>query len=373
MPEEFFPLDVNLCLACHFLQLGHVVSPRVLFQNYLYVSSTSPVFVAHFKDYARSVVRKLSLPKGSLVIDIGSNDGILLKPMKTLGMRVVGVEPAGSIARRATRDGIPTISQFFTPELARTIRARYGSASVISANNVFAHIDNLDDVLRGVDALLDARGALVIEAPYLVDFFEKNYFDLVYHEHLSYISIGPLLGLFQRFAMEVFDVEKTDVHGGSVRIWVQKRGGPRAISPGVGRFLALEKKRKLDSVDTYTSFAQRVLQNKVALLELLTGLKQKDKDIAAYGAPAKGNTLLNYFGIGTDYLDFVVDDSPLKQGLFTPGRHIPVVGMDVLRNKPPAYLLILAWNFAAPIMKKLSWYKEGGGKFILPVPSPKVL
>ncbi len=372
-PELFFPLDVYVCSECHFVQLGHVVSPEVLFKNYVYVSSTSSTFVDHFRDYAVTVVRRFKIRKDSLVVDIGSNDGILLKPFKERGMRVLGIEPAQNIAKQANKDGIPTMNKFFSPEVAKMMVGEYGKASVITANNVFAHIDDLDGIIKAVKILLNDRGVFIVEAPYLVDFLTKNYFDLVYHEHLSYLAVAPLLILFKRMDMEIFDVEKVPVHGGSIRVFAQRAKGPYGRTKRVGTFLAREKQAKLDSVTTYQTSEKKVLQNKARLITVLTGLKVQGKSIAGYGAPAKGNTLLNYFGIGTDYIDYIVDDSPFKQGLFTPGRHIPVFAPDVLNKENPDFIIILAWNFAGPIMTKLKRLRERGIKFIIPVPRPKIL
>lgn len=372
-PESYFPLDVYFCADCHLLQLGHVVSPELLFKDYVYVSSTSPAFVAHFRRYAERVIKRFTLTKNLLVVDIGSNDGILLKPFKVLGVSILGIEPAENIARRANAQGIPTLAKFFSSSVARQIVPRYGQAAVITANNVFAHIDDLDDVIKGVKILLYTNGVFIIEVPYLIDFLTKNFFDLVYHEHLSYFSVAALQTLFHRLGMEIFDVQKVSVHGGSVRIFVKKNDGRHAVRKSVVKFLKLEEKMKLEDVNTYRRFAQKILINKAKLLQLLVGLKTRGFSIAGYGAPAKGNTLLNYFSIGPDLLDFIADDSPFKQGLFTPGQHIPVVSSDTLRIKKPDYLLILAWNFAGQIIDKVRTYKESASKFIIPVPRPRVV
>ncbi len=371
-PEYFYPLDVVFCNNCGFIQLGHVVSPAVLFGNYVYVSSTSKVFIDHFKKMADNVFPRFLKGKESLVIDIGSNDGILLKPFKNLGSKVLGIEPAKHIAKIAEENGIETISEFFSVALAKKIVKTKGNADIVTATNVFAHIDDLDGVIEGLKILLHKDGIFIMEAPYLIDFIEKRYFDLVYHEHLSYWSINSLQRLFERFNMSVFDVEKMPVHGGTIRVYVKKNGGKHKVEKSVDEFLEEEKKMKLTDKKTYINYANLVLDNKVKLVTLLAELKGKGKTIAAYGAPAKGNTLLNFFSIGSEILNFVVDDSPFKQGLFTPGKHIPVVPSRVLYEKRPDYLLVLAWNFADSIMKMHVKYKESGGKFIIPVPEPKI-
>ncbi len=371
-PEYYYPLDVYFCENCSFLQLGHVISPIVLFGNYVYVSSTSPVFVNHFKKFADEVFPRFLLNKKSLVIDIGSNDGILLKPFKSLGTRVLGIEPASHIAKIAEKEEIETVSEFFSVKLARKIVKNTGRAKVVTATNVFAHIDDLDEVINGVKILLEDDGVFIIEAPYLIDFLEKRYFDLVYHEHLSYWSIKSLVKLFNRLDMTVFDVQKVDVHGGSIRVFIKKDKSFHKVRKSVKTFLSLEKKAKLDKKQTYLNFANLILENRVKLMDLLTKLKLKNKKIVGYGAPAKGNTLLNYFKIGIDMLDYIVDDSPFKQGLYTPGTHIPVVSSNKLKEENPDYILILAWNFAKSIMHKYSWFEKNGGRFIIPAPTPKI-
>lgn len=371
--EYFYPLDVYFCNNCKFLTLGHVVSPIVLFKDYVYVSSTSQVFINHFKMFAQDVYSQFNLTKSSLVIDIGSNDGILLKPFKALGAKVLGIEPASKIADLSQKEGIKTINNFFSALLARQIVGQYGNAKVITANNVFAHIDDLDEVIRGLGILLEDNGLFIMEAPYLVDFLEKRYFDLVYHEHLSYWSVKSLIVLFKRFDMSVFDVQKVPVHGGTIRVFVEKKSGKYNIEKSVEKFLKLEKKWGLDKKQTYIEYANKVLENKVKLLALLKKIKSQNQTIAGYGASAKGNTLLNYFSIGPEFLEYIVDDSLWKQGLYTPGKRIPVVSSKTLYGKKPDYLLILAWNFAESIMKNHEKFGKLGGRFIIPVPTPEIV
>lgn len=371
--EPFFPLDVYFCEDCTLLQLRDVVDPEILFRNYLYVSSTSPAFVAHFESFARSVIERLLVQPGSLVIDIGSNDGILLKPFKALGMRVLGIDPATEIARRAAADGIPTIPEFLSSPLADRIVAEYGKAAIITANNVFAHINDLEAVVASVKQLLAPNGVFIIEAPYLVDFIEKKLFDTVYHEHLSYLAIRPLDRFFQSQGLKLFHAERTGSHGGSIRVFVERAEAARARTAAVDELLTLETTYKLGEITTYHAFARAIEKNKIALRDLLTKFKAEGKRIAGYGAPAKGNTLLNYFGIGPDTLDYVIDDSVYKQGLYTPGTHIPVVAASELETNRPDYLCILAWNFADPIMKKCASFSQSGGCFILPVPEPHIV
>lgn len=371
--EDLYPLAVNFCHNCGQLQLTHVVSPEILFRHYVWVSSTSRVTVAHFEEYAKSVFTSLKLKKGDLVVEMGSNDGALLKPFKKLGANVLGVDPARNVAKRATKEGITTLPHFFSVRVAKQIAKKFGMAKVIAGNNVFAHIDDLDDVVDAVHELLDKEGTFIIEAPYNIDLLEKNLFDIIYHEHLSYLSIRPLDMFFKRFGMQIFDVVRTPVHGGSVRIFVKFNKGHQKVRSAVDEFIKLEDKKKLSNIHSYHEFAKRIKKNKEELSRLLKKVKQEHKIIAGYGAPAKATTLLYYFNIGPEILDFIVDDSPYKHGLFTPGKHIPILATNQLYKRKPDYLLILAWNFADSIMTMHTKYKKLGGKFIVPIPTPKVI
>lgn len=371
--EEFFPLIVNFCCDCGQLQLSHVVNPEILFRHYVWVSSTSRVTVSHFEEYVRFVFKEFHLRKDDLVVEMGSNDGVLLKPFKKLGMRVLGVDPARNVAARATREGIPTLPHFFTEKIARQIEKKYGKAKVIAANNVFAHINDLDDIAMAVKVLLDKNGVFVIEAPYNIDFVEKNLFDIVYHEHLSYLSIAPLDRFFKRFGMKIIHVVNQPVHGGSVRIFVVLSEVKYKANPSVAKFMRNERRKKLFTINTYFQFAEQIRKNKTMLSSLLKGLKAQGASIAAFGAPAKSTTLLHYFHIGRETLDFIADDNPYKIGLFTPGTHIPIVSPNELYTRNPDYVLLLAWNFADSIMKIHRKYKQSGGKFIIPVPKPKIV
>ncbi len=373
LPERYFPLDVYLCKDCSLVQLLDVVDPRVLFKDYVYVSSTSPVFVAHFADFAQKVFTRFSLNEDSLVIDIGSNDGILLRPFKKLGARVLGVEPDRSIGATARKAGVETLTSFFSLDVAKKILKKYGDADIITATNVFAHVDDIHGLVQGVRHLLSKNGVFIIEVPYLVDFLEKNLFDTVYHEHLSYFSVTALKAFFDKVGMTITHVEKVPTHGGSLRVFSAKTSSVHTASPSVRAFLAKEKKLKLKDEKVYDAYRKRIEGNKVTLLALLQKLREQGKTIAGYGAPAKGNTLLNFFAIGNDTLTFIIDDNPLKQGRYTPGKRIPVVSSDMLRTDPPDYLLIIAWNFAESIIKKNEAFKKSGGKFIVPVPDPRIL
>ena len=371
--EMYYPLDAYLCRDCGLLQLLDVVSPEVLFKDYVYVSSTSPAFVAHFRDFAEKAFERFSLNRESLVVDIGSNDGILLTPFKRKGVRVLGVEPDETIARMARRGGIDTITEFWGPDVAQRVAKRYGCADLITATNVFAHIDDIHAVLRGVKTLLKPEGVFVIEVPYLADFLKKNLFDTVYHEHLSYFSLAALQAFFTRTRMTIIDVEQVPTHGGSLRVFAARKGSRHFVHARVGKLMMREEKQRLRDGKTFERYNLRILLNRAKLLSLLSGLKRRGKRIAGYGAPAKGNTLLNFFSVGRELLDYIVDDSPFKQGKHAPGKLIPVVSSEVLKRNPPDYLLILAWNFAEPIMKKNEAFRKKGGRFIIPVPTPRII
>ncbi len=370
-PELFVPLDVQWCADCHLVQLKHVVDPQVLFGNYLYVSSTSPSFVAHFAEYAAHLIQRFQLTSQDLVVDIGSNDGVLLKPLQTQGVRVLGVEPAADIASQANKEGIETVPEFLTQALAEKLVAQKGQATVISANNVFAHTNDVAEFVAAVKMLLAPQGAFVFEVQYLKDLVANNLFDIVYHEHLCYYHVAPLVRFFAEHGMEVFDVEHVPVHGGSIRVFVQHAGGPNTVAAGLAETLTAEA--HLNTLKPYQEFAGRIAANKEALQKLLKDLKADGKRIVACGAPAKATTLLYAFGIDPTMLDYIVDDAPLKQGRLMPGLHIPIVSSKELYVGKPDYCLILAWNFAEPIMKTHTAFTQGGGKFIIPVPKPRIV
>jgi SAM-dependent methyltransferase len=368
-PQEVFPLDVYRCSNCGHLQLLEIVDPEAMFRHYVYVSSTSPVMVDHLKRYAETVTVQAHLAPGDLVVEFGSNDGTLLRFFKDQGMRVFGVDPARNIAEEATRNGIETIANFFTPDLAMEIRAKYGTAKVICANNVCAHIDNLASVFDGVRALLADGGRFVFEVGYLYDVIANTYFDTIYHEHVDFHRVGPLRRFCKTRGLELIAAERVDIQGGSIRCIAQLSGGPAKIEDSVERLIALEEQSGLDKPETFKAFAERINQRRVELTALLRGLKQSGKNIGAFGAPAKATTLMYHFGLSTDIVDYIVDDNPLKQGLYSPGLHVPVVHPRTLRDQRPDYLVILAWNFAASVMSRNRAYSEQGGRFIVPLPN----
>ncbi len=368
-----FPLDVFFCEDCFHVQLLDVLDPKVLFENYVYVSGTSPLFVKHFEDYAADVMARLSPRQSGLAVDIGSNDGTLLGFFKKAGMKVLGIDPARDIAEKATACGIETINDFFSASVAEKILANHGPAAVITANNVFAHIDDLAGISEGISSLLSDDGLFVFEVSYLVDVFEKTLFDTIYHEHLAYHSVRPLISFFDKHGMELIEAGRIESHGGSLRGMAQKKGGPRPVGNSVARAVAAEVKLGLDKAETLRAFADRIDTRKAQLSALLAGLKAEGKSIAGFGAPAKATTLMYHFGIGPEVIDFIVDDSPLKQNLLTPGMHIPVVGPQTVDERKPDALVILAWNFAGPIMANNAAFHDRGGRFIIPLPEVRMI
>ena len=370
--QDRFPLDVYFCEDCAHVQLLDVVDPSVLFSDYVYVSGTSPVFVKHFGDYAKAMIERYGLQEADLVVEIGSNDGTFLRFFQDAGLSVLGIDPARDIARQATESGIETRNAFFTPDLADEIRRDRGAAALVAANNVFAHIDDLASVVDGVRRLLRPDGVFAFEVSYLADVYTDTLFDTIYHEHLDYHSVKPLVRFFAANGMELIAAHRVATHGGSLRGIAQLAGGPHAVDASVARRIAEEEALGLDRAETLRGFAEKIDGVRNELKALVESLKGEGKTIAGFGAPAKATTLMHHFGIGRDVIDFIVDDSPLKQGLFTPGLHIPVLGADAIDARKPDYLLILAWNFADPIMQKHAPYARAGGHFIVPLPQVAV-
>lgn len=372
--EAYFPLDVAFCENCGLMTLVHVVRPDIMFRNYVYIPGTSKTMVEHFGEMAKENVGRFNLNKNSLVIDIGSNDGTLLKQFKAAGVKVLGIDPAKNIAAEATKQGIKTIGEFFNEKLAKEVSKKYGKADLMTGTNVIAHINDLVDLLKGVKALLKDKGVFIGEFPYLVDLIEHGEFDTIYHEHLSYFSIRSLLALAERTNFEIFDVKRTNVHGGSVQVFFRKKASSSDKPlPSVSELVALEKSKRLDYIAPFEEFANRTLKKKEELTKLLKELKAQGKRVAGYGAAAKGNVLTNFFRIGPDLLDYIVDSIPYKQGMYTPGLHIPIYAEKKLLEDQPDYTLILAWNFADEIIKKNAEYTKRGGKFITTVPEVKIV
>jgi hypothetical protein len=372
-PEVYYPLEVYLCLECGISQLGYTVSPDILYQqDYPYESSTTRAGRTHFFNFATSVVDRFKLGSKNLAIDVGSNVGVLLDGFKTKGCRILGIEPSANIAAIAVGRGVETINDFISPKLASQVVEDYGRASVVTATNVFAHIDELDGFMEAVDTLLDDRGVLIIEAPHFLKLIQHLEYDTIYHEHLLYIAVRPLNRLFSRFGYEVFDVEEVGIHGGSIRIYVS-RSGRYPSTAALGKLLEAEETNRIFDFERLSQFSHDVAAHRLKLTTLLRSLKAEGASLAGVSAPAKGMTLLNYCRIGPELLDFVTEKSRLKIGRYTPGMHIPILPDAALVERRPDYALLLAWNFADEIIENLREYRDKGGKFIIPIPEPIIV
>lgn len=371
-PDVHYPLSVWMCADCGLAQLGYVVSPEVLYRNdYPYESSTTRTGREHWSRFAASVATRFSLQPSDLVVDIGSNVGVLLKAFQSEGVRVQGVDPAANIVLLAQREGIETICDFFNEDTADRIISEKGRANVVTATNLFAHVDDLHSFMRDIRRLLTEHGVFIFEAPYFDHLVRNLEYDTIYHEHLSYLSVKPLRSFFAMFDMEVFDIEQVDIHGGSFRVYVGGLG-QRPVAATVTKLLEQELQSRLHSPEVLCRFSEAVSHHRNELMWFLLSLKHSGNRIAGVSAPAKGMTLLNYCRIGPEVLDFVTEKSTLKIGRFTPGSHIPVVPDSALLTEQPDYALLMAWNFADEIMANLSEYRERGGRFIVPIPTPKV-
>jgi SAM-dependent methyltransferase len=368
-PEPLYPLDLAFCPACTLVQITKTVPAAELFSDYLYFSSFSDTMLRHAQSLVVRLITERHLGPQSLVVELASNDGYLLQYYARAEVPVLGIEPAANIAVEAEKRGISTIVEFFGEELAARLAAKGQRADVIHAHNVLAHVADLNGFVEGIAVLLKPDGVAVIEAPYLKDLIDHCEFDTIYHEHLCYFSLTALDQLFRRHQLFIKDVERISIHGGSLRVTAGKSAAP---TPAVGRLLAEEKAWGVARIATYRDFGARVESLKATLTEVLAGFKRRGDRIAAYGAAAKGSTLLNYFGIGRETLDFVVDRSPHKQGRFMPGVHIPILAPERLLEEMPDEVLLLTWNFADEILEQQKAYRQLGGRFIIPVPEVKV-
>jgi SAM-dependent methyltransferase len=371
-PEPRFPLAVAYCARCHLVQLTETAPPETLFGEYLYFSSYSDTFLAHARAMADALVARFGLGPRSRLLEIASNDGYLLKFVQAHGVPVLGVEPAGNVAAVAQARGIPTLARFFGPDAVEDIARDFGRADVVVGNNVLAHVPEINAFLGAVAAVLAPAGTAVFEFPYLGDLLEGTAFDTIYHEHVFYYSLAAVSGLAARAGLEVFDVERQAIHGGSLRVFMRRAGGA-AAGPAVARLSAEEAARGLTSAPRYAGFSRDVRRLREDLVTLLRRLHGEGRRLAAYGAPAKGTVLLNACGIGTDLLDFTVDRSPHKQGRLVPGVRLPIRAPEDLLAEMPDFTLLLPWNLAEEIVGQQSAYVRKGGAFIVPVPTPRVM
>ena len=370
-PDVRYPLEAVRCEDCALVQLSVVVDPAVMFRQYLYATSASAPMVGHFRAYADAIVARFA-PPGSLAVEIGSNDGVLLAPLLACGVRVVGIEPAANLAAHANAAGLETWNEFFSPNAARRVAARHGRASVVLANNVLAHIDDLAAVMDGLDTLLDERGVFIAEVPYLADLLQHVEYDTIYHEHLSYFAVLPLVRLFDRAGLELFDVQRVSVHGGSLRVFAA-RPGAYGRRESVDRLTAAELALGLGGPRPYQAFAQGVVRSRESLRSLLRSARAQARRVAALGATAKGNTLLNFCELGSDDISWIADSTPAKQGLLAPGSRIPIRGEFTILEERPDLTLLLAWNYADAIVERFERYTAAGGRFIHPIPVARVL
>ena len=370
-PEVVFPLEVVFCPECGLMQITETVSPEVLFcREYPYYSSFSDALLKHSRENALGLIESRKLNANSLVVELASNDGYLLKNFVEKGIPVLGIDPAEGPARAAQQAGVPTLCTFFGEALAQQLRAEGRQADVIIANNVLAHVPDLKGFVRGIRTLLKETSVAVIEVPYAKDLVDHCEFDTIYHEHLCYFTITSLNHLFRRHSLFLNDVKRLKIHGGSVRLFVEKNEN---VQDAVKEHLANEKAEGADRIEYYRDFAARVQNIRESLRKLLGGLKREGKRIAAYGAAAKGSTLINYVDISKDWVDFVVDRNTHKQGRYMPGKHWPILDPAHLVKEMPDYVLLLSWNFADEILKQQELYRQKGGKFIVPIPEVRVV
>ena len=371
-PEARYRLAVGFCSSCSHVQLMEEVPPAEMFTDYLYISSASDTLKTHLLDLSQLIIERFHLGPTDLVIDIGCNDGTLLSGFHSHGVPVLGVDPAQNLADLAKESGVDRFPHFFNLKNAGKIVNKWGQASVITATNTFPHIPDLSDFITGLDQALAPGGVVVLEMHYLLDLVEQCAFDTIYHEHVSYWALQPMKTLFQRFGMEITDAERLPIHHGQLRVFVQRKGEGE-VQPSVADILQEEKANNLGKIETYRELARTTMHIKKTLSEALESLNQQGRTVVGYGAPAKSTTLLEFLGIGQDTISYIVDRSPLKQGRYTPGTHIPIVPTERLLEDQPDYVLLLAWNFVDEIMKQQKEYRARNGKFILPIPEIRVI
>lgn len=371
--EHFYPLHVRVCTECFLVQLEEYVSAEEIFTEYAYFSSYSTSWIEHARKYVERIIPRLGLGKDSLAVELASNDGYLLQHFLPHSVPVLGIEPAKNVAEVAIEKGIDTLVEFFGVDCARQLVADGRRADLIAGNNVFAQVPDLNDFVGGMKILLADKGVVTLEFPHLVRLIEENQFDTIYHEHYSYFSLYTTMRIFQRHGMEVFDVEELPSHGGSLRVYARhQENGDLPVTEAVTALLDRELDAGITDLTYYRAFQQQVIHTKHKLLEFLIAAKEDGKTIAGYGAPGKGNTLLNYAGIREDFLDYVVDRNPYKHGRYLPGTHIPIFDVDHIEKTKPDFLLILPWNLKKEIMEQTAYIREWGGHHVVPIPEVKV-
>lgn len=371
--EPFYPLHTYVCGRCMLVQLPEFVSPAEIFTEYAYFSSYVDALLKNASDYSDLMVERFHFGPQSLVAEIASNDGYLLQYFQKKRIPVLGIEPAVNVSQVAKDKGIPVVNKFFGVRTATELVAEHGKVDLLLGNNVLAHVPDINDFVGGMKVFLKPDGVITMEFPHLMQLMQDNLFDTIYHEHFSYLSLLVVEKVFAAHGMTVFDVEEIEIHGGSLRIFVRHaEDASKPVGDRVSAFKSRELAFGLDRLETYSTFTEQVKKTKRKLMEFLITAKAKGKTIAAYGAPGKGNTLLNYCGIRTDFVDYTVDRNPYKQGKFTPGTHIPILDPEHIRVTKPDFLLILPWNVKDEIMKQVSYIREWGGQFVVPIPEVKV-
>jgi len=373
--ETRYPLEVCRCSNCGLVQLNHVISAPEMFEHYLYMTAMSKTMDIHLKEMAGTLIKKFNLKPGSMVIDVGGNDGTFLSHFEGSGIRTLNMDPAKNLKAIAAKKGVENYVSYFGEKSSAKVLKKYGPADVITGTNVFAHIDDLDDAFLGADMLLKPGGVLVMEFPYLVDLIEKNEFDTIYHEHLSYFLAKPLELILARHGLEIFDLERFDVHGGSIRLYVQRiQDKFYPVSPVVEALYQEEKNIGMYRQATYNKFAKNIKTIPLGLNAIIKKLKAQKKRIIGYGASAKGNVLLNMCGFGPKDIEYIVDSTPYKQGLYTPGSHILIRSEEYLEKDNPDYAVLFIWNFKDEVLKKQkNKFLKKGGHFIIPVPKVEII
>jgi len=372
--EIFYPLEVYVCESCFLVQLQEFETPENIFGDYAYFSSYSDTWLEHAKDYVDKMINVFGIGARSYVVEIASNDGYLLQYFAERGIPVLGIEPARNVAEVARRKGIPTETIFFGAETAKRLASEGKHAALLLGNNVLAHVPNLNDFVKGLKILLKPRGMITMEFPHLMKLMEETQFDTVYHEHFSYFSFLTVEKIFHAHGLTLFDVEELSTHGGSLRIYARHTEDKgKAVAGRVHQLKQKETEAGYADIHHYLGFQERVKTIKKDILKFLIQAKDEGKRIVGYGAPAKGNTLLNYCGIRTDFIDYTVDRNPYKQGHFLPGSHIPIEEPDEIRKTKPDYVLILPWNLKGEIMEQMAFIRQWGGKFVIPIPRVDVI
>ena len=372
--EKIYPLCTFLCKNCFLVQLEELETPENIFSEYAYFSSFSTSWLKHAKNYVDMIIPRLLLDENSLVIEIASNDGYLLQNFTDKNIDVMGIEPAQNVAKVAIEKNIPTITKFFNSQLSRDLVNNGKTADLIIGNNVFAHVPCLNDFIDGLKILLNPNGVITLEFPHLLQLMQHNQFDTIYHEHFSYFSLLTVQKIFDNHNLKIFDVDEISTHGGSLRLYVtHKDNNQIIISKNILSILEKEKNFGLDKISTYDKFSKHIYKINFDLQNFIKTVKNESKSIICYGAPAKGNTLLNYCNISSDQIDYTVDKNPHKQNLFLPGTHIPIYSPEKIKETKPDYVLILPWNLKDEIMDEIDYIREWGGKFVVPIPEVKIL